>query len=146
MKTRRAKFGFATFVYLFNKDFSKILLIKRNREKREKYGADWGNIGGKIELGEVSIQACLREAKEEAGLQLDPKKTKLVDVKEIIHEETGEYAIHFRYSAILDEHVSLTLNNESESYKWFDISDLPNNMFESKEEIFQMMNVAKKLF
>lgn len=146
MVTKIIKFGFATFVYLFNKDFSKILLIKRNREKREKYGRDWGNIGGKIELGEFSIQACLREAREEAGLKLEQKKIKLVDVREIIHEETGEYAIHFRYCAILDENISLVLNDESEEYRWFNINDLPNNMFESKEEISNMVSIAKRLF
>ena len=146
MVTKIIKFGFATFVYLFNKDFSKILLIKRNREKREKYGRDWGNIGGKIELGEFSIQACLREAREEAGLKLEQKKIKLVDVMEIIHEETGEYAIHFRYCAILDENISLVLNDESEEYRWFNINDLPNNMFESKEEISNMVSIAKRLF
>jgi len=70
------RFGLGVFVLIFNKDFSKILLIKRNEEKRNKFGADWGNIGGKIEFRETSAQACAREIKEEIGLNLNPKKLK----------------------------------------------------------------------
>ena len=104
-----------------------------------------GNIGGKIELGEVSMQACLREAKEESGLDLNQQKTKLVSVKEIINEDIGEYAIHFRYSSILDENVKLILNNESDDYEWFEINSLPDKMFESKEEILNIINITKRL-
>lgn len=76
------RFGLGVFICVFNRDFSKILLLKRNEEKRKKWGADWGNIGGKIELGETSLKACLREVKEEAGLDLDSQFLKLLFVKE----------------------------------------------------------------
>ena len=53
MENRR--FGLGVFCMIFNKDFSKILLVKRNEEKRKKYGADWGNIGGRIEFDKSTL-------------------------------------------------------------------------------------------
>ena len=140
------KFGFATFVYLFNEDLTKILLIKRNKEKRDKYGADWGSIGGKIEPGELSIQACIREAKEESDLEIDSQKLNLALVKEIVNESIGEYAIHFRYSLILNENTPILLNNESEEYRWFSLDSLPDKMFESREEIIDILEATRKFF
>ena len=52
MKPKITKFGFAVFIYIFNAKFNKILLIKRNSEKRMKYGVTWGSVGGKIKFGE----------------------------------------------------------------------------------------------
>ena len=39
------RFGMGTFVCVFNKDYTKIMLLYRNAEKRAKWGADWGNVG-----------------------------------------------------------------------------------------------------
>jgi|SRR3989344_6458329 len=142
MRSKITKFGFAVFTYIFNAEFNKILLIKRNSEKRMKYGVTWGSIGGKIELGEFSVEACLREIEEETGIKLDPKMIKLIQVKEFINKEIEEYAVHFRYCSILPEDIQLNLNDESDEYKWFSLSDLPESMFESLEEINLFKSLA----
>jgi len=40
------KFGLGVVVCVFNQDFSKVFLLKRSKEKRNKGGKDWGNPGG----------------------------------------------------------------------------------------------------
>ena len=61
------KFGLGVLICIFNRAFSKMLLLRRNEEKRKKCGADWGNVGGRVELGELLIDACLREKRRNWG-------------------------------------------------------------------------------
>src|SRR3989344_7353578 len=140
------KFGLGVIVYVFNRDFSKILLLKRNEEKRNKNKADWGNVGGRVELGEKLIDACLREAKEEIGVDLNPKKLKLIDIKETPYLTDIFHAIHFVYATTLDENQKITINNESEEFKWFRLDSLPDKMFDSKEYIIKLSIVSRKEF
>lgn len=144
------KFGLGVIVCIFNRDFSKILLLKRNEEKRKKCGADWGNVGGRVEFGELLIDACLREAKEEIGVNLNPEKLKLIEVKETPFLSDIFHAIHFVYATTLDKNEKITLNfncdNESEDFKWFDIKKLPDKTLDTKEQIIKLSNIAKKGF
>ncbi|MDD5699830.1 MAG: NUDIX hydrolase [Candidatus Nanoarchaeia archaeon] len=144
------KFGLGVFVCVFNRDFSKILLLKRNEEKRKRSGADWGNIGGRVELGELLVDACLREAKEEIGVDLNPKRVKLVDIKETPYMSDIFHAIHFVYVTMLDENEKIILNfncdNESETYEWFDLKNLPDKTLDSKEYLLELKTRAKKEF
>ena len=144
------KFGLGVLMCIFNKDFSKILLLRRNEEKRKKCGADWGNVGGRVELGELLIDACLREAKEEIGVHLNPEKLKLIDVKESPHLSEVFHAIHFVYATILDENEKIVLNfkcdHESESYGWFKLDELPDKTLDSKEYLIKISILAKNKF
>lgn len=137
------KFGLGVFACIFNKNFSKILLVKRNEEKRKKYGADWGNIGGRIELGETSVQGCLREIKEEIGLNLDPKKLKLLEILEHPYHSTEIHGVQFIYSASISEKEKITINDESDEYRWFSLKNLPDKMLDSKKDILKLWKMAK---
>ena len=129
------KFGLGVIIFVFNRDFSKILLLKRNQEKRNRNKADWGNVGGRVELGEKLIDASTREAKEEIGIGLNPKKLKLIEIKETPYITDIVHAIHFVYAAILDENEKITLNEESDEYKWFKLKDLPDKTIDPKDNI-----------
>ncbi|MBU3913670.1 MAG: NUDIX hydrolase [Nanoarchaeota archaeon] len=144
------KFGLGVIVYVFNRDFSKILLLKRNEEKRNRNKADWGNVGGRVELGEKLIDACLREAKEEIGVDLNPKKLKLIEVKETPYLTDIFHAIHFVSATIIDEDEKVILNfngnHESDEYGWFNLKELPDKTLDNKENIIKIANKAKKMF
>ncbi len=133
MENRR--FGLGVFVCVFNKDFSKILLVKRNEEKRKKFGADWGNIGGKIEFGETSAQAGMREIKEEIGLNLNPGKLKLIEIRERPNHFINVHGVQFIYSVSINGKEKIAINDESDEYRWFDAKNLPDKMIDSKKEI-----------
>lgn len=142
MENKDMKFSLSTFVFIFNKDFSKILLIKRNEEKRKKWGFDWGIVGGKIEPGESSIEAIIREISEEVGLSLKAEQLKLIDCEERpskIHTP----GVHFIYSVIIDEEIEIRLNSESDEYDWFKIEELPTSMADSKEKIISVLEKVK---
>src|SRR3989344_9012106 len=144
------KFGLGVIVCIFNRDFSKILLLKRNEEKRNRNKADWGNVGGRVELGEKLIDACLREAKEELGVDLNPKKLKLIEVKETPYLTDIFHAIHFVYAGIFNENEKIILNFngelESDEYKWFNLKELPDKTLDTKEDLIKLSLVAKKKF
>lgn len=141
----KTKFGLGVFVCIFNEDFSKILLLKRNKEKTEKTGLVWGNIGGRIELGEYSKDACIREAKEEICVNLDTENLKLIEIIENPNSEIfGEWhAVHFVYATIIEEDTKFCINEESEEIKWFNIGELPEKTIDKKEDLQKFANLAK---
>jgi len=124
--------------------------LKRNEEKRNRNKADWGNVGGRVELGEKLIDACLREAKEEIGVDLNPKKLKLIEVKEAPHLTDVFHAIHFVYATIIDEDEKIILNfngnHESDEYKWVKLTNLPDKTLDKKQDIIETANKAKEMF
>ena len=130
------EFGLGVFICIFNKDFSKILLIKRSNEK------NWGNVGGRVELGEKAADACIREAKEE--INVDLKDLKFISFKETFFPKV--HAIHFVYAAVLDENEPITLNSESEDYGWFGLEDLPDKTLDSKAYLKEVAVAAREEF
>lgn len=143
MTKAERKFGLGVIICTFNKDFSKILLLKRNEEKRKKCKADWGNIGGKVELGEKLIEACLREAREEIGVKLNKKNLNLVEIKEAPYITEIHHAIHFVYTTTLDEKTKIKINEESDEYKWFNLKSLPNKTLDPKKYLIELSKVSK---
>ncbi len=139
------RFGMATFACIFNRDFSKVLMIKRNEEKRKKYGFDWAIVGGKIEFGEHSKEAIKREIKEEIGLDIHENDLTFLHVKEVPNWSNIAHVAFFIYSANMDEETEIHLNSEAEKYEWFDINNLPENR--SDDDILRLKNQAiKKLY
>lgn len=150
-KESENRFGMGTFVCVFNKDYTKIMLLYRNAEKRVKWGADWGNVGGVVEFGETSMQGAIREVFEETGLKLKPEGLKLIAIKETLNFMPHLQAIHIVYSTTIEENTPIKLNAhaktlESESYKWFDVDNLPERMLDPKEDIIKWHNIAKSSY
>ena len=54
---------------IINKD-GKILLVKRDRKWHKEAHEKWEFPGGKIDFGETPEEACIREAKEESGIDI----------------------------------------------------------------------------
>jgi 8-oxo-dGTP pyrophosphatase MutT (NUDIX family) len=133
--------GRAVFLITFNKDHSKILMLKRNIQKRDFWGVSWGNIGGKIDPGESSTEAIIRETFEESGMQFNEEDLKLLHIKEIQHAKENWHPIHFFYGASIDENKEVNINLESEEYCWFELDDLPEDMFDSREFILFLKSI-----
>lgn len=136
----RPKFGLGVSLAIFNSNLSKILLLKRNEAKRKKWGVDWGNIGGGIEPREFSLDAAIREAREETCLNIDKSRVKLMEIKELPDFTKEHHGIHFAYAASIDENTPLKINQESDCFCWFNIDELPDRMFDSKETILKWKN------
>ena len=146
------RFGLGVIVCVFNRDFSKILLLKRNKEKRNINKADWGNVGGRVEWGETLAEACIRESKEEIGIDLDSKRLKLIEIKETTKNPIAPevHFLHFVYVTTIDENEKLALNfncdGESDDYEWFKLEELPDKTLDSKEHLIKLSIIARKNF
>jgi ADP-ribose pyrophosphatase YjhB (NUDIX family) len=135
--------GLGAFACVFNKDFSKVLLLLRNAQTRAREGADWGNVGGKVEFRETTMQACIREVREEIGVDMKPSDLRLIYVIETPNFKPHIQAIDFIYAATMDESQIIKLDSESERFEWFEISNLPDRMLASKEDILGWRDLAK---
>ena len=142
------RFGLGVIVCIFNRDFSKIFLLKRNKVKRNLNKADWGNPGGRVEWREKLVEACVREVKEESGIDLDSKQLKLLEIKEITENPIAPtvHFLQFVYATTLDENEKIIINEESEEYRWFDLKELPDKTLDSKEDLIKLSIDAKKKF
>lgn len=142
------KFGLGVIICIFNRDFSKIFLLKRNKAKRDLNKADWGNPGGRVEWGEKLAEACVREVKEESGIDLNPKQLKLLSIKEITENPIAPtvHFLQFIYATKINQTEEIILNEESEDYKWFDLKELPEKTLDSKEDLIKLSLIAKKKF
>jgi ADP-ribose pyrophosphatase YjhB (NUDIX family) len=136
------RFGLGVVLYVFNQDLSKVLLLKLDEHKRAKFGADWGNVGGKINIGETSLENCIRESMEEIGVRFEPKDLRLLYVREIPNFFNKIHAVQFVYGTALNEQTHIVLGREPESYRWFDLFNLPNRTLDTKEDFYN----ARKLF
>lgn len=63
--------AYASLVILFNEN-GEVLLLKRSN-KVDSYSGKYGFPGGKIEDGETSLEAAVREVKEETDLNIKQK-------------------------------------------------------------------------
>jgi len=142
------KFGLGVVVCIFNNNFSKIFLLKRNKEKRERNKLDWGNPGGRVEWGEKLVESCIREVKEETGIDLDQKQLKLLYIKEITKNRLAPdvHFLQFVYATKIEEDKEIILNDESEEQGWFDLNSLPEKTLDSKEDLNKFAIEAKKKF
>ncbi len=127
--------GRAVFLITFNEDHSKILLLKRNIQKRNFWGVSWGNIGGKVDPGECSKDAILRESLEEVGVKFNGDDLKLLHIKEIPNVRDDHHPIHFFYGISIKEDEKININKESDKHSWFGLNELPEDMFDSEEFI-----------
>jgi 8-oxo-dGTP pyrophosphatase MutT (NUDIX family) len=138
------RFGLGMVLYVFNQDLSRILLLKLNEFKRVKFGADWGNVGGKIDVGETSLESCIRESKEEIGVKFEPRDLRLLSVKEIPNFFKKVHAVQFVYGTAMDERKPIILGRELESYQWFDVSNLPERTLDTREDYYCVRNLFFK--
>lgn len=99
------------------KDTGRILLPYRSKYVNEPH--TWGVWGGKIEPGEEPKSAALREFKEETAYA---GEIKLIDAY-IFKKSTFSY---YNFIGIVEHEFVPRLDWETESFKWFSLSEIYN--------------------
>lgn len=140
------RFGLGVFLYVFNQNLSKVLLLKLNETKRNKFNATWGNVGGKMNFGEMSLETCVRETEEEIGIRFNPEDLKLLYVKEMPDFYKNIHGIQFVYGTSIDEQMPITISKELESYQWFSLTDLPERTLDSKDDYHKAYKLLSKMY
>jgi len=110
-------------VHLFLLEGDKILLqLRKNTGYRD---GCWSVIAGHVEAKEPAKRAMVREAKEEAGILLNPEDLILVHV---MHRFENQERVDFFFKAKRWEGEPKVMEpNKAEKVEWFKLSELPPN-------------------
>jgi len=100
------------------------LLMKRNLNKI--YEHLWQGVAGKIEEGETSSEAAIRELKEETGLS--PVNMFVADHVSKFYEVHGDRINLVPVFGIEVDSEIINLSEEHISYKWVDINEALNTL------------------
>lgn len=93
------------------------------RAKNIPFSDCWALFGGSIEEGESVLEGVKRELMEETQIPSDNIKYELFEV-----QTTFGDPYHF-YLGYCDKEYGCKLNEESQSYGWFNLNNLPNPLF-----------------
>ncbi|CDE25586.1 adenylosuccinate synthetase 2 [Clostridium sp. CAG:440] len=134
-------------IMLFNKNYNKVLLVKRSKNP---YKGCWNGIGGKIESGETPVEAARRECKEETGISMNKPKLLVT----YVYPEDNILNSNTKLNVIYDcvDEVYVTDNSEGH-YEWKNIDFVMNsynkeiaglsNLNQFIKEIFDLENIKK---
>ncbi len=111
-----------------------LLLIER---KKDPYAGKWALPGGFVDMEETLVQACIRELKEETGLELPEMEQ--FRVFDAIDRDPRHRTISVVFYAFISEPLSVTGADDAALAQWFPIDDLPALAFDHDEIVKMFM-------
>ncbi|MHA6485106.1 NUDIX hydrolase [Paenibacillus sp. strain BS8-2] len=125
---RQPVFYGAVHLLFFKKD--EVLLLKRKNTGFED--GKWSVVAGRIDGNEEVKAAAIREAKEEAGVDIDPSD---LEVKGVVHRrnQSGAGSEWIDFYLVASRWMGEITNMEPhkcEELKWFPLNRLPDEMIE----------------
>lgn len=117
----------ACFVILM-KDDKVAMVLRKNTGWMDDY---YGLPAGKLEYHETFTQGAIREAKEEAGVDINPDDMRVIHVAQRHSEDNGLFMDWVDVYYAVDEWIGEPHNAEpdkSERLDWLPINDLPENI------------------
>ena len=120
---KREYFKFISAVHLFMIHDGQILLLRRQNTGYEdgNYSVPAGHIDGE----ERATSAMLREAKEEAGIDISEGQLRMVHV---MHRKSEQERIDFFFEATeWQGEPRIMETNKCDDLRWFSVSRLPPN-------------------
>lgn len=125
-----------------------LLLIKDNKILlQRRFNTGWMDgkyslVSGHLEEGEIINQAIIREVAEEAGIALDPKDLKVVQV---MHRQSDfEYMDIFLTADNWQGEVKNMEPHRCDDLSWFDLNKLPENLIPNIQ--FAIKNYQNHVF
>jgi len=117
------RFHLKSAVHLFLMRGDEILLLRRHNTGYED--GNYGVIAGHLDGGEPVKRAMVREAREEAGVEIDPAD---LDVVHVIHRKSDDERIDFflKVTRWRGEPVNRE-PHKCDELRWCRIDDLPAN-------------------
>jgi len=114
-------------VYLFLRRGDEVLLLRRANTGYQdgKYSVIAGHLNG----GELATQALVREAKEEAGIDVSPSSLQFVHAAHRLNDGRESERVDFFFeSREWQGEVKNTEPEKSDDLRWFSVKELPPNM------------------
>ena len=122
---------FSAAVFLYDPATHSLLLHLRD-DKTPVYPNTWAFFGGRGEPGETDVECCLRELKEETGLDLQPHE--LQRLREYVTEEQRYRVIFYAVKAVSLNQIVL---GEGAGFAWVpltEVANLPMNKY-AREDV-----------
>jgi 8-oxo-dGTP diphosphatase len=112
-------------VHLLFYQNNEILLLKRQNTGFED--GKWSLVAGRIDGEEEVVSAAIREAKEEAGVDIEPSE---IDVVGVMHRKntSSEWIDFYLEVKSWKGSISNTEPNKCEELRWFNRRELPENV------------------
>ena len=114
--------GTSLNVYLIVKKKNSVLLSLR--QNTGYCDGSYGLVSGHVEEGESAINALIREAKEEAGIQIFASQIQLIH---IMHRKTDRYNIDIFFTCSFPGAIVNLEPHKCANLAFFDLDSLPSN-------------------
>ena len=129
--------------YVFNRKSKEIRFLLLKRAKTKIYEHLWQGVAGKIEAGETSWEAAIRELKEETGFE--PVRIFVADHVSKFYEAHGDWVNMVPVFGIEVEDEEVILSDEHCEFKWVDFNTAHQTLIWSGQKdgiaaIFNMLN------
>ncbi|RPH03587.1 MAG: NUDIX domain-containing protein [bacterium TMED46] len=129
--------------YVFNRKNNEIRFLLLKRAKTKIYEHLWQGVAGKIEAGETSWEAAIRELKEETGFE--PVRIFVADHVSKFYEAHGDRVNLVPVFGIEVEYEEVILSDEHCEFKWVDFNTAHQTLIWSGQKdgiaaIFNMLN------
>ncbi len=116
--------GIIAEVYLVPVREGRILLLRRYRTGYED--GNYGLVSGHVEAGETCREAMIREAEEEAGLEIQARELELVHLMHRLSEKKRRIAFFFRPGEWRNEPENRE-PDKCDDMSWHSLDRLPLN-------------------
>jgi len=127
-------------VFAYDKDYLKILLIKRGIEP---FLNEWALPGGFLRKGESLEDSVKRELKEETNI--NDIFLKQLHTFSLINRDPRERVITTAYYALVNpENYKIKADTDALEVKWFNFNELPKLAFDHNEIIEMAINKLRK--
>ena len=129
--------------YVFNRKNKEIRFLLLKRAKTKVYEHLWQGVAGKIEVGETSWEAAIRELKEETGFE--PVRMFVADHVSKFYEAHGDRVNLVPVYGIEVDNEEVILSDEHCEFKWVDFNTAHQTLIWSGQKdgiaaIFNMLN------
>ena len=122
---------------------SHLILLKDDKVLlSRRFNTGWGDgnysvVAGHLDGNETFLQAMIREAKEEAGIEINEKDLQVVHV---MHRKTDHERIDFFIKADKWKGTPRIMEaNKCDDIRWFEIDNLPENTVPYVKQAIEMI-------
>lgn len=128
MSTPKDRFKLITAVYLVLRRGDEVLLLRRANTGYQD--GKYSIIAGHLDGDELATEGMVREAKEEAGITVNPKDLKLVHTAHrLSRNQVGQERIDLFFETTeWQGEVTNAEPDKCDDLSWHPINSLPNNM------------------
>jgi 8-oxo-dGTP pyrophosphatase MutT (NUDIX family) len=123
---------------IYSKKTKRYLFLLRDGSN---YAGSWGLAGGKMNQGELIVQALYREISEEINIDLSKNKTIPI---ETFTSDNQKFVYH-TFLVSVDEEFTPSLNNEHRGYCWVALEDHPRPLHPGVWRTFKFKVIIDKI-